>query len=253
MFDFSGRYAVVTGGAKGIGEGIVRRLVADQASGVAILDVINAEALAKELDPSGSKVLPILCNIADRKAVAEAFQKIYASFGRVDFMINNAGIIRDKMFHRMEDDQWDIVIDVNLKGSYNCTKQVIQQMRDQEFGRIIFTSSIAIYGAVGQSNYAASKGALSVLTKTLAREQMGKNITVNCIIPGGVDTDMTRSAGIAGGGPAPGSGPPPGAGSGGGQRRIAQPKDIASLVCYLCTDEAHYVSGACIDINGGSR
>lgn len=238
MFDFTGKYAVVTGGRQGIGEAIVRRFVADHAAGVAILDVESSEALAKELDPTGERVLPIQCNIADRPSVASAFQQIYAKFGRVDFLANNAGIARDKMFHNMTDDQWDAVIDVNLKGSYNCTKQVIGKMRDQEFGRIIFTSSIGIYGAVGQSNYSASKGALFTLTKTLAREEMRKNITVNCIIPGPVDTELLRGAG--------------------GQRadnpdgpRVGQPRDIASLVCYLCTDEAYYINGARIDINGG--
>jgi len=244
MFDFTGKFAVVTGGRQGIGEAIVRRLVSDHASGVAILDVASSEALAGELDPSGSRVLPIECNIADRASVAAAFKQIYDKFGRVDFLLNNAGIARDKMFHKMSDEQWDAVIGVNLQGSYNCTKQVINQMREQGGGRIVFTSSIGIYGAVGQSNYSASKGALFTLTKTLAREQIGKNITVNCIIPGPIDTELLRGAGGGGGG---GNS----AGGGGGGMHVGQPADVASLVCYLCTDEAYYISGARIDINGG--
>jgi len=237
MFNFSGKYAVVTGGSQGIGEGIVRRFVADQVEGIAILDVKDTTALAKELDPSGNKVLPLVCNIADRPSVEAAFKEIYAKFGRVDFLVNNAGIARDAMFHKMSDDQWDAVIDVNLKGTYNCTKQVINQMRDQESGRIIFTSSIGIYGGVGQSNYSASKGALFTLTKNLAREQMRKGITVNCIIPGPIDTELFRGAGNN-------NAPRP-------EQRVGQPADVASLVCYLCTDEAYYINGARIDINGG--
>ena len=238
MYDFSGKYAVVTGGGRGIGEAIVRRLVEDHAAGVAILEVGDSETLAKELDPTGSKVLPIACDIADRASVAAAFAQIYAQFGRVDFLLNNAGIVRDKMFHKMEDANWDAVIQVNLTGAYNCTKQVINQMREQSFGRIVFTSSIGIYGAVGQSNYSASKGALYTLTKNLAREQREKGITVNCIIPGPIATEMTREARESSSERA-------------SSTRFGQPKDVASLVCYLCTDEAYFINGARIDINGG--
>ena len=235
MFDFSGRYAVVTGGGRGIGEAIVRRLAADGAAGVAVLDVGDIP-YAKELDPSGKKIFPVACDVANRADTAEAFRRIYEAFGRIDFMINNAGIARDAMFHKMDDDNWDLVIDVDLHGAYNCTRQVINKMRDQEYGRILFTSSIAVYGAVGQSNYGAAKGALVALTKTIAREQRQKGITVNCIIPGGVETAMTANLQRSENAP-----------------RLGKPEEIASLIAYLCTDEASYISGACIDINGGSH
>jgi len=235
MFDFSGKFAVVTGGGKGIGEAIVRRLIADKAAGVAVLDVTDIP-YAKELDPSGKKIMPIVCNITDREDVSSAFQRIYEQFGRVDFMINNAGIAKDAMFHKMSDDQWDAVIDVDLNGAYNCTRQVINKMRDQEAGRIIFVASITIYGNPGQANYGAAKGGLVAMTKTLAREQRLKNITVNCIIPGGVETDMTASIPRGADGP-----------------RLGKPAEIASLIGYLCSDEAAYINGACIDINGGAR
>ncbi|NMA25953.1 MAG: SDR family NAD(P)-dependent oxidoreductase, partial [Clostridiales bacterium] len=144
MYDFSWKYAVVTGGSRGIGEAIVRRLVAERISGVAVLDVLDGAAYAQEIDPDGEKILFIRCNITDRADVKAAFQRIYERFGRVDFMINNAGIARDAMFHKMSDEQWDQVIGVDLSGAYNCTRQVINSMRQQEFGRIIFISSIAI-------------------------------------------------------------------------------------------------------------
>ena len=243
MFDFSGRYAVVTGGAKGIGEATVRRLIADNAYGVAILDIINSESLAKELDPSGRKVLPLLCDISDRTAVAAAFRTIYVHFGRVDFMINNAGIAKDNYFHALKDEEWDSVFDVNLKGAYNCTKQVIGQMRKQESGRIIFFSSIAIYGIERECNYSATKGALYALTKNLAREQIDKNITVNCVIPGPIETDLFRYVSGEQADNTKQTDIP--------RQRIGQPKDVASLICYLCTDEAYFINGARIDINGG--
>jgi 3-oxoacyl-[acyl-carrier protein] reductase len=236
VYDFSGKYAVVTGGGRGIGEAIVRRLVAEQVSGVAILDVLDSAAYAQEIDPKGEKIFFIRCNITDRADVKAAFQKIFERFGRVDFMINNAGIARDAMFHKMSDEQWDLVLGVDLSGAYNCTRQVINPMRRQEYGRIIFISSIAIYGAVGQSNYAAAKGGLYAMTKTLAKEEGRKNITVNCVIPGPVDTDLLATAPMPSGPDAP---------------RIGKPAEIANLICFLCSDEASYINGARIDINGG--
>ena len=235
MFNFIGKYAVVTGGGRGIGEAVVRRLITDGAAGVAVLDVADAPYAALP-DPSGKRIVHIKCDIADRNEVNSAFRKIYAEFGCVDFMINNAGITKDGMFHKMPDDAWDSVLGVDLGGAYNCTRQVIGGMRDRESGRIIFVSSISMYGNAGQSNYATAKGALISLTKTLAKEGRRKNITVNCVIPGGIDTGMT--AGI------PRSADDP---------RFGKPEEVASLICYLCTDEAAYINGACIDINGGDR
>ncbi|MCL1805049.1 MAG: SDR family NAD(P)-dependent oxidoreductase [Clostridiales bacterium] len=233
MFDFTGKYAVVTGGSQGIGEAIVRCLMADGAAGVAVLDMADVPYTG-ELDPSGGRLFALKCNVAHREGARAAIQQVYEKFGRIDFMINNAGIARDAMFHKMSDDNWDSVVGVDLNGAYHCTREVINPMREQEYGRIIFISSIAVYGAVGQSNYAAAKGGLYAMTKTLAREERRKNITVNCIVPGGIETAMT--ANLPKGGDGPG---------------LGKPEQVASLICYLCTDEAAYINGACIDINGG--
>ena len=240
MFDFSGKYAVVTGGAKGIGRATVRQLINDHAAGVAMVDIEDATHLAEEIDPSGSRVFPICCDVTDREAVAHAFRDIFDRFKRVDFMINSAGICINAEFHEMDDLAWDRQLEVNLQGVYNCTKQVINPMRDQEFGRIIFISSIGIYGTPKQCGYSASKGALYTLTKNLARGQIGKHVTVNCIIPGPIDTDMLRSFSTLSSDPVAVK-----------EKRIGQPEDVASLACYLCTDAAYFINGSRIDINGG--
>jgi 3-oxoacyl-[acyl-carrier protein] reductase len=238
MFDFSGKFAVVTGGRRGIGAAVAKRFYDDGAAGVAVIATTDDVEWAKGLDPD--RILLIGVDVADRAAVAEAFAKIYAKFGRVDILVNNAGIIKDGMFHKMSDENWDRVIDVDLNGVYNCTKQVIGPMREQEYGRIINMSSVSFYGNAGQTNYSAAKGALVSFTKSLAKESFRKKITVNSVLPAAIETDMLGT--IPEGGPGPGPGPAP---------IFGKPEDVGSLVAYLSTDEAWFVTGATIDINGG--
>jgi NAD(P)-dependent dehydrogenase (short-subunit alcohol dehydrogenase family) len=152
MFDFTGKYAVVTGARQGIGEGIAKRFFADGAAGVAVLDVTDDSAWAEALDPDGTRLLRVACDITDRAAVNAAFDAIYEKFGRIDFLVNNAGIIKDGMFHKMSDEAWDSVINVDLNGVFNCTRKVIGGMREQEFGRIVNMSSVSVYGHAGQTN-----------------------------------------------------------------------------------------------------
>jgi 3-oxoacyl-[acyl-carrier protein] reductase len=175
--------------------------------------------------------------------VEATFATIYEKFGRIDILVNNAGITKDGMFHKMSDENWDRVIDVDLNGVYNCTKQVLNRMREQEYGRIIMMSSVSAYGNAGQTNYAAAKGALVSLTKSLAKESFRKKITVNAILPAAIETDMlaTIPKGKEGEGP---HGPAP---------IFGKPEDVASLTAYLSSDEAWFVSGALIDINGAMR
>ena len=236
MFDFTGRYAVVTGARRGIGAAIAKRFYDDGCSGVAIVARNGDIPWVKEVDPNGERIFIFEADTADKEAIADAFAKIYEKFGRVDFLVNNAGIIKDGMFHKMSDEAWYDVIDVDLNGVYNCTRQVINPMRDQEFGRIINMSSVSAYGNLGQTNYSAAKAGLVAFTKALAKESGKKGITVNAILPMAVETDMT--AGIGGDGP---------------KEKMGQPEDLASLVAYLCTDEAWFVSAASIDFNGGRR
>ncbi|MDO0824991.1 3-oxoacyl-ACP reductase FabG [Desulfosporosinus nitroreducens] len=238
------KVAVVTGAAQGIGAAIVERLLEDGASSVVALD-INQEQLeqtVKELDTGGKKVIPMKCNIADRNEVNEVFSKIYETLGKVDILVNNAGITRDAMFHKMTEDQWDAVISVNLTSVYNCCQAVVAKMRKQEYGKIVNLSSTSAWGNAGQVNYSASKAGMIGLTKSLAKELGNKNITVNAIAPGLIDTEMTRVM------PEPMKSMAimlcPAA-------RAGNPSEVASVVSFLASDDSSFVNGECIKVCGG--
>ncbi len=243
MYDFSERYVVVTGAGKGIGRVIAERFLTDGAAGVALLDYDEklVQATAAELDPAGGRAMAITCDVSNEESVQAAFAKIYEKFGRVDILVNNAGIIRDAMFHKMTPAQMHQVMNVNFFGTYNCIYQVVPGMREQGYGKIVNISSTSSYGNVGQANYSASKAAMEGMTKTLAKELGRKNITVNCVLPGMIDTEMMRSI------PADMlensiKGTP--------MQRMGEPREIAALVAFLASDEASYVSGTCIICSG---
>lgn len=245
MYNFSDKFAVVTGAGKGIGCVIAQRLLKEGISGVALLDY--DEALVKEtaarLDPTGQRTLAIHCDVSKEEQVEAAFKTIYEHFGQVDMLINNAGITRDVMFHKMTSQQMHQVMDVNFFGTYHCICQVVPHMRERGYGRILNISSTSSYGNVGQANYSASKAAVEGLTRTLAKELGRKGVTINCILPGNIDTDMMRAvpeniltARIA-------NTP---------MQRLGQPEEIAALATFLISDEASYVSGSCIICSGAS-
>jgi len=243
MKDLNGRFGVVTGAGKGIGRAIAQRLLDENISGLAILDW-NGELLeqtAKELDPSGTRVLPLQCNIADAQQVHEVFEQINAHFGRVDILINNAGITRDAIFHKMTPEQIKQVMDVNFFGTYNCINEVVPGMRERSYGKIISLSSTSALGNAGQANYAASKAAIEGLTKTLAKELARKNITVNCIAPALIETDMMmavpeeRMAQYLASLP---------------MQRMGKPEEIASVAAFLSSDDSSYVSGVVLIASG---
>jgi NAD(P)-dependent dehydrogenase (short-subunit alcohol dehydrogenase family) len=244
MYNFSGKKAVVTGAAQGLGKSIALRLLEDGAEGVALLD-LKADALeqaASALDPSGKRALPVPCNVADPESVAQAFRAVLERFGQVDILVCNAGITRDAMAHKMTNAQFDEVIKVSLYGTFYCVKQVIDGMRERCSGRIIAMSSIASRGNVGQANYAAAKAGIIGLTKTLSMELGPKNVTVNCVAPSMINTDIIKTipekilASMAASVP---------------MRRIGEPREVADLVAYLASDEAGYINGQCINITGG--
>lgn len=245
MRNLAGKYCIVTGAGKGIGKAIAKRFLEEEAAGVAILeyDLAAAEATAKELDPTGKKVLAVRCNVADGEMVKAAVEAVVAAFGRVDVLINNAGITKDKIFHKMTDEDWFSVIDVNLNGVYNLCKYVVPLMREQESGSIVNISSTSLMGNPGQANYAATKAALQGFTRTMAKELGRKNVRMNCIAPGYIDTDMMRAVGeeILGrmikGIPA---------------QRLGDPDEIATIATFLSTDDSSWVSGQTIFASGGA-
>lgn len=246
MGNLSGRYAVVTGAGKGIGAAVVERMLTDHAAGVALLDYDEALvcATAKRLDPTGQRVLAIACDVSDPERVHQAVEQVKEAFGRIDILVNNAGITRDKMFHKMDRAAWDTVLNVNLNGPFNLCYEIVPMMREQGYGRVVNMSSVSAYGNAGQANYSASKAGLIGFTKTLARECGPKNVTVNCIAPGYIDTDMFQAIPediikeymktIP-------------------MRRLGKPEEIASVVSFLASDDASFVSGQCIVVSGGAN
>ena len=246
MGKLTGKFAVVTGAGKGIGRAIAERFLEDDAQGVAILDYDFelAQASAKELDPTGEKVIAVKCNVASQEDVNAAFATITEKFGRVDILVNNAGITRDAMFHKMTDAQARMVLDVNFYGTFYCCQAVIPGMREREYGKIINISSTSAFGNIGQTNYAASKAAIDGFTRTLALESARKNITVNSIAPGMIETDILKTIpedimqqkikSV----PA---------------NRLGQPSEIASVASFLASDDSSWVTGNTILACGGLK
>lgn len=245
MKNLKGKYCIVTGAGKGIGKAIAKRFLEEEAVGVAILEwnLELAEATAKELDPTGEKVIAIRCNVADSDNVKEAVDAVMAKFGRVDALINNAGVTRDKIFHKMTDDDWYTVLNINLNGVYNLCKFVVPIMREQASGSIVNISSTSIMGNPGQANYAATKAAMVGFTRTMAKELGRKGVRMNCISPGYIDTEMMRAVGeerlnaMIRGIPA---------------QRLGDPDEIASVAAFLCTEDSSWVSGQNIFVSGGA-
>ena len=245
MKNLEGKYCIVTGAGKGIGKAIAQRFLEEQAAGIAILEwnLELAEATAKELDPTGKKVIAIKCNVADSDNVKAAIDQAVATFGRIDVLVNNAGITRDRIFHKMSDDEWHSVIDVNLNGVFNTCKYVVPMMRDQMSGSIINISSTSLMGNPGQANYAATKAALQGFTRTMAKELGRKNVRMNCVAPGHIDTDMMRAVGEEKYNAAVSRHP---------MQRMADPDEIASVTAFLCTEDSSWVSGQTIFASGGA-
>lgn len=240
-----GKVAIVTGAARGIGFSIAE-LLSRQGANLAIADMNYemAQDAARTIESKYSRrALPLSVNVADSESVQNMVQRAITEYGRVDILVNNAGITRDTLIMRMEESDWDIVINVNLKGAFNCSKAVIRQMMKQRYGRIINISSVSGQaGQVGQTNYSASKAGLIGFTKALAREVASRQITVNAVAPGFIPTsltnvlsddlkDMILKATPVG--------------------RMGKPEEIASAVAFLASDEAAYITGQVLAVDGG--
>ena len=246
MGNLTGRFAVVTGAGKGIGRAIAQRFLEDNAAGVALfdMDIELVSATAKELDPTGERVMAVKCDVSDQENVNAAFAQVFERFGKVDILVNNAGITRDAMFHKMTVDQAKKVMDVHFFGTFYCCQAVIPGMREREYGKIVNISSTSAFGNIGQTNYSAAKAAIDGFTRTLALESARKNITVNSIAPGMVNTDILKTI------------PPqimeqkiksvP-------AQRVGEPSEIASVASFLASDDSSWVTGNCILACGGLR
>jgi 3-oxoacyl-[acyl-carrier protein] reductase len=235
MFDLTGKVAVVTGAARGIGRSISLALAKAGAT-VVPTDVVPFE-------PIESLAAPVVMNVTDAASVEAGIAAVLAQHGRLDILVNNAGITRDQLLMRMKREDWDKVIEVNLNGTYTCTQTVLRPMMKQRTGRIISISSVVgQMGNAGQSNYAASKAAVIGFSKSLAREVAARNITVNVVAPGLIDTDMTRAL-------------PPEVQAEWESKvplgRFGTADDVAAAVCFLATDEAAYITGQVLAVNGG--
>jgi len=241
---FKNKIAVVTGGCRGIGKAIVDKFLTEGAKVYAIdyaiphpEDVFIAD---KELVDN---VFIKQLDVSNFEQVQQIFEEIIKESGRIDFLINNAGITRDNLLLRMEEKDWDAVLDTNLKGVFCCTKSVIRQMISQKYGRIINMGSvIGVIGNAGQTNYSASKAGLIGFTKSIAKEYGGKNILCNYVAPGFVQTPMTDVLSDAVKQEYLKNIP---------LKRAATPEDIANVVSFFCSDDASYLTGQVIHIDGG--
>jgi len=246
----AGNTALVTGASRGLGEAIALRFAGEGCdlaiNYVAEPDRDNAAAaarVAEQVTALGRQALCLEADVTDPSAVEAMVAAILESFGKLDILVNNAGITRDLTLKKLEKADWDAVLAVNLTGAYHCTRAVIEHMRERRQGRIISLASVVGQtGNIGQTNYAASKAGLMGLTKSLAREVARRNITVNAIAPGFIDTEMTQAMPEEAREAVLNSIP---------IGRMGRPEDVANAALFLASDEASYITGHVLNVNGG--
>lgn len=244
MIDLKEKVAVVTGGARGIGRAIALRL-AEAGADVVVSDILDeaAQVTADQVRQMGRRSLAVAVDVSKMEQAEHLIATTIAEFGRIDIMVNNAGITRDNLLMRMNEDEWDAVIAVNLKGAFNGIKVVTRPMMKQRSGKIInMASVVGIIGNAGQANYAASKAGLIGLTKSVAKELGSRNIQVNAVAPGYIETDMTRDL--------------PEAAKETFQtliplKRSGQVRDVADAVLFLASPLSDYITGQVLHVDGG--
>jgi len=242
MKEFDGQVAVVTGGARGIGAEIARRLARGGAR-VVCADVLDTTDIVAEINDAGGAAEGRELNVTDLQAAAESIKAIHEAHGRLDILVNNAGVTRDRLLVRMKPEDWDLVLEINLDGVFKVTQPAAKLMMRQRSGRIVNVASVVgLMGNAGQTNYAASKAGLIGFTKSLARELGPRNVTVNAVAPGFIQTPMTDKLTNE-------------------QRetllsnvaipRLGTPEDVAEAVAFLAGPNASYITGVVLNISGG--
>jgi 3-oxoacyl-[acyl-carrier protein] reductase len=243
MINLSGRVAIVTGASRGIGRATAIGLARQGATVVAAAREDHAWSVAGEIVSAGGQAQPASLDVTDRESIDRMVGETLERFGRVDVLVNNAGIARDQLLMRMKREDWDAVLSTNLTAMFSCVQAVLKTMVKQRSGRIISISSVVGQaGNAGQANYAASKAGILGFTKALALEVASRGITVNAVAPGLIETDMTRAL-TGSAHEAWASKIPLG--------RLGTPDDVAAAVCFLASDAAAYITGQVLAVNGG--
>ncbi len=240
----TGRVALVTGAAQGIGKAVALLLARNGADMVVSdINLEKAEETANEIDSIGRKALAVKVDVANWNDVERMVEVILEKFAKIDILVNNAGITRDKLILRMTEEDWDAVLNVNLKGTFHCTKAVVRHMAKQRSGKIVnIASVVGEMGNAGQANYSASKAGVIGLTKTIAREFAQRGININAIAPGYIETPMTEVLPEKAKEELKKLIP---------MERLGKPEDVAEAVLFFVSEESNYITGQVLNVNGG--
>jgi 3-oxoacyl-[acyl-carrier protein] reductase len=246
---FDERTAVITGAGRGIGAAVATRLAREGAAVVVgDLDAEPAESVAAEIQKSGGRARGVAVDVTARSSVDALFDVAAREFGGVDMLVTSAGVIRDNLIHKMSEDDWDLVIDTHMKGTFLCAQAAQRLMVPKRSGKLVFVSSLSALGNRGQANYSAAKAGIQGLTRTLAIELGPFNVNVNAVAPGFIETRMTRAVAERTG--MDYDALKKAAAERAALRRTGRPEDIAGLIAFLCSDDASFITGQTIYATG---